>query len=232
MLRLRTPSIIRPQDRRALEPWLALKLPLLSGHTGLAVEMAAEGRDVVGDYAVNAFNQHSAAELFGQGLKRIVASIELTVDELAALAAPFAGGGLDAVVYGRPEGMTLEHCVLSGAFDREVRTCRDLCVQKHPVIQLTDPAGYTFPVATDSNCRNRLLHSRPIEASEYIPALWAAGIRGFHLIFNVPGEPVSELVRAYRTMVDALDRGAAPHWESARAIVGSTFTRGHFARAV
>ena len=59
--------------------------------------------------------------------------------------------------------MTIEHCVLSAAFDREPTTCRDLCVQKHTNVELTDPTGYTFPVATDSACRNRLLHSRPID---------------------------------------------------------------------
>ena len=57
--------------------------------------------------------------------------------------------------------MTIEHCVLSAAFDRQPTTCRDLCVKKHPVVSLSDPAGYTFPVATDSDCRNRLLHSSP-----------------------------------------------------------------------
>ena len=57
--------------------------------------------------------------------------------------------------------MTIEHCVLSAAFDRVPTTCRDLCVQKHTNVELTDPAGYAFPVATDSACRNRLLHSRP-----------------------------------------------------------------------
>jgi putative protease len=128
--------------------------------------------------------------------------------------------------------MTIEHCVLSAAFDREVTTCRDLCVQKHPNVQLTDPAGYTFPVATDSACRNRLLHSRPIEASEFVPSLWDAGIRGYDLIFNVPGDPIVEIVGAYRSLLDALDGNRAASWMPIRELVGSTFTRGHFARAV
>jgi putative protease len=230
--RIRTPSIVRPSDRRALEPWLALSLPLLSGHAGLAAELATAGRDVVADYAVNAFNSHTTAELFRRGVHRVVASIELTGNEIAELAAPWHGDGIDVVVYGRPEGMTIEHCVLSGAFDREVTTCRDLCVQKHPLVQLTDPAGYTFPVATDSACRNRLLHSRPIEASEYIPSLWASGIRGYHLLFNVPGDPVGKLTGSYRTLLDALQEGRGAPWAPVRELVGSTFTRGHFARAV
>ena len=52
-----------------------------------------------------------------------------------------------------------------------------------PEVELTDPAGYTFPVATDSACRNRLLHSRPLEGSEFLPALWSAGIRAYRAVF-------------------------------------------------
>jgi putative protease len=234
VLRLRTPSIVRPEERRTLDKWLALELPILTGHLGLVAELSREGRDVTADYAVNCFNQHTAAEMFRLGARRIVLSIELTTAEMAAVAEPWRGAGFDVLVYGRPEGMTIEHCVLSAAFDREPTTCRDLCVQKHPVVELTDPAGYTFGVATDSACRNRLLHSRPIEASEYLPRLWAAGIRGFRAVFNVPGDPVREIVEGYHRTLDALaastDVGAAA--SKVRELVGPRFTRGHFARAV
>ena len=232
VLRLRTPTIVRPEDRRTLEPWLALDLPILTGHAGLATELAGAGRDVVADYGVNAFNAHTTAEFFRRGVRRVVASVELTANELASLAAPWNGAGIGIVVFGRPEGMTIEHCVLSAAFDRIPTTCRDLCVQKHPFVTLTDPAGYEFPVATDSDCRNRLLHSRPIEASEFVPALWSAGIREFRALFNVPGDPIVEIVSALRRMLDALATNAAPDWKAVRTLVGSRFTRGHFARAV
>ncbi|HSA55138.1 MAG TPA: U32 family peptidase, partial [Gemmatimonadaceae bacterium] len=158
-LRLRTPTVVRPEDRRGLDKWLALDVPLLSGHVGLACELAHAGRDVVADYAVNCFNPHTAAQLFIRGVRRITASVELTTEELRDLVAPWSGTGFEIMIYGRPEGMTLEHCVLSAAFDRKPTTCRDLCVQKHPAVSLTDPTGYTFPLATDSDCRNRLLHS-------------------------------------------------------------------------
>ncbi|MCA2982358.1 U32 family peptidase [Gemmatimonas sp.] len=231
-LRLRTPSIVRPEERARLTKWFGLGLPLLTGHLGLAAEFGAAGHDVVADYAVNVFNQHTAALLFECGVPRLVASIELTTDELGQLVAPWGGHGFDVLVYGRPEGMTIEHCVLSAAFDREPTTCRDLCVQKHTNVSLTDPAGYTFAVATDSNCRNRLLHSRPIEASEFLPALWGHGIRGFHMVFNVPGDPVRDLVRAHRSALDALDAGEQPDVHASRRLLNNVFTRGHFARAV
>jgi putative protease len=232
-LRVRTPTIVRPEERRSLDKWLALDLPILTGHLGLVADLGRSGRDVVADYGVNCFNQHTAAELFRLGARRIVLSIELTTSEIAAVAAPWTGSGFDVLIYGRPEGMTIEHCVLSAAFDREPTTCRDLCVQKHPVIELTDPAGYTFGVATDSACRNRLLHSRPIEASEYLPRLWQSGIRAFRAVFNVPGDPVGEIVAGYRTALDTLSRAdAPPSMSPVRELVSGRFTRGHFARAV
>jgi putative protease len=231
-LRLRTPTIVRPDDRAAFVKWLALELPILTGHLGLVAELSRAGCDVVADYAVNAFNQVTAAEIFRLGAARITASIELTIEEIDALVSPWNGAGFDTVIYGRPEGMTIEHCVLSAAFDREPTTCRDLCVQKHTNVELTDPAGYIFPVATDSDCRNRLLHSRPIEGSEFMPRLWKSGIRGYRAIFNIAGDPVGSVIAGYRATLDALDAGQRPDTNAVRDVVGARFTRGHFTRAV
>ncbi len=229
---IRTPTIIRPPERKTLDKWLALDLPVVTGHVGLARELAAAGRSVTLDYAANCFNQHTAAEYFAYGVDGIVLSIELTTEEIAAVAAPWRGGGFAAMIYGRPEGMTIEHCVLSAAFDREPTTCRDLCVQKHPQVSLTDPTGYTFAVATDSACRNRLLHSRPIEASEFLPRLWSLGIRVFHAVFNVSDDQVAELIGGYARTLASLASGDVPDTTEARRAVGTAFTRGHFARAV
>jgi putative protease len=231
-LRLRTPTIVRPEERRALDRWIALDMPILSGHLGLVAELARDGRDVVADYAVNCFNAHSALQLFDLGARAIVLSVELATDEIAQVVAPWRGRGFEVLAHGRPEGMTLEHCVLSAAFDREVATCRDLCVQKHPDVRLTDPTGYVFPVATDSACRNRLLHSRPVDASGYLPALWTAGIRRYRLVFNVPGDPVAQVTAAWRHALDAMAAGRRPDLKKVREVLHGEYTRGHFARPV
>ena len=228
--RLRTPTIVRPDDRKRLDKWLALGTPLLTGHLGILAEFASS-RDVIGDYALNAFNPHTAALLFGLGARRLVCSIELTVAEINDLIAPTGGGDFDVLIYGRPEGMTIEHCVLSAAFDRVPTTCRDLCVKKHPNVSLTDPSGYTFAVATDSDCRNRLLHSRPIDGAEFIPELLEKGVRGYQMVFNVPGDHVASITRGYRSILDAISTGddTTPRL---RVVQSGKFTRGHFARAV
>jgi putative protease len=231
-LRLRTPTIVRPEERRTTQKWLDVGLPVVSGHLGLVAELGKSGRDVIADYAVNAFNSHTAAEIFRLGARRIVLSVELTTEELLEVSAPWEGHGFDVLLYGRPEGMTIEHCVLSAAFDRVPTTCRDLCVQKHRNVQLTDPAGYSFAVATDSACRNRLLHSRPIEGGEFLPRLWQGGLRNYHLIFNVVGDPIAQVVSGYCAMLEDLAQGSATTGNLVRRAVGSSFTRGHFARAV
>jgi putative protease len=231
-LRLRTPTIVRPEERKVVDKWLNLGLPMVSGHIGLVAELSRAGRDVVADYGVNCFNQHTAAELFRLGARRIMLSLELTTDEMFAVSAPWEGAGFDVFLYGRPEGMTIEHCVLSAAFDRTPTTCRDLCVQKHTNVQLTDPAGYTFAVATDSACRNRLLHSRPVEGGEFLPKLWRGGLRNYHLVFNVPGDPVAQVVSGYRAMLEELAHGGRNVANLVRPALGQAFTRGHFARAV
>jgi len=230
--RLRTPSIVRPEERKVVDKWLALGLPMVSGHLGLVSELSRGGRNVIADYAVNCFNQHTAAELFRLGARRVMLSLELTTDEMLAVAAPWEGAGFDVFLYGRPEGMTIEHCVLSAAFDRTPTTCRDLCVQKHVNVELTDPAGYTFAVATDSACRNRLLHSRPVEGGEYLPRLWRRGLRNYHLVFNVPGDPIAQVVSGYRAMLTDLAQGGRAAVNPVRPALGTAFTRGHFARAV
>ena len=231
-LRLRTPSIVRPAERKVVQKWLDVGLPILSGHLGLVAELGGRGVNVVADYAVNCFNQHTAAELFRLGARRIVLSVELTTEELLAVAAPWGGAGFDVLLYGRPEGMTIEHCVLSAAFNRTPTTCRDLCVQKHPNVQLIDPAGYAFAVATDSACRNRLLHSRPVEGGEFLPRLWRGGIRNYHLVFNVVGDPVAQVVSGYRAMLEQMTGGVSTPVNAVRPALGGEFTRGHFARAV
>jgi putative protease len=231
-VRLRTPTIVRPEERRKLDRWLALGLPILSGHIGLVAELGRAGRDVVADYGVNCFNQHTAAELFRLGATGITVSVELTTDEIAAITAPWRGTGFEVLAYGRPEGMTIEHCVLSAAFDRTPTTCRDLCVRDHPDVRITDPAGYEFAVATDAACRNRLLHSRPVESSEFLPKLWRAGLRNYRLVFNVPGDPVTEVVQRYREALQSVAKGERVDVSRVRQVIGGSFTRGHFARAV
>jgi putative protease len=230
-LRLRTPSIVRPEDRRSLDKWLALDVPMLTDISDSWPSSRARPRR----------HRRLRRELLQPAYRRgdlspgcspYRAVDRADNERTPAVSAPWNGRGFDVLVYGRPEGMTDRALRAVCAFDREPTTCRDLCVQKHPVVQITDPTGYTFGVATDSACRNRLLHSRPIEASEYLPRLWQSGIRGFRTVFNVPGDPHSRRRCGVPLGVDALAAQSAVPASAVRELVGTRFTRGHFARAV
>ena len=72
-----------------------------------SAEQAAAGGDVVADYAVNVFNQHSAAEVFRLGARRIVLSVELTGGEMAQVAAPWGALGFEVFAYGHYVGNLL-----------------------------------------------------------------------------------------------------------------------------
>jgi putative protease len=52
------------------------------------------------------------------------------------------------------------------------------------------------------------------------------------MVFNVPGDPVQPLVRAYRDMLDGLSGNVLPELTATRRLLDGAFTRGHFARAV
>jgi putative protease len=71
-----------------------------------------------------------------------------------------------------------------------------------------------------------------VDGSEYLPALWNSGFRNYRLVFNVPGDPVAEVVAAYRRTLDAIASGGPPDPRAIRQVTGREFTRGHFARAV
>ncbi|HET9685330.1 MAG TPA: hypothetical protein VFP15_14590, partial [Gemmatimonadaceae bacterium] len=76
------------------------------------------------------------------------------------------------------------------------------------------------------------LHSRPVEGGEYLPRLWRGGIRNYQLVFNVVGDPITQVVSGYRAMLDELAAGGRATSNPVRLALKHAFTRGHFARAV
>jgi hypothetical protein len=62
--------------------------------------------------------------------------------------------------------------------------------------------------------------------------LWRSGLRVFHLVFNQPGDEITPLVTGYAGALASLADGRQPNLGAIRELVGQSFTRGHFARAV
>jgi putative protease len=231
VLRLRTPTVVRPAERRFVDKWLAAGFPLLSGHLGLVAELGGAGRDVVADYAVNAFNEHTAAELFALGARpdRRERGAHRRGDR--GRLASVGRRRLRRARLRPARGDDDRALRALAAFDRVPTTCRDLCVQKHTNVELTDPR------ATPSG-RHRLGVPQPAAALAAgggvgVPAApVGGGIRGYHLVFNVAGDPVADIVARYPLRRWRRSRRRAPTSRRSGRWSGAAFTRGHFARAV
>ena len=72
----------------------------------------------------------------------------------------------------------------------------------------------------------------PVEGGEFLPRLWRGGVRNYHLVFNVAGDPVAQIVSGYRAMLEQLATGSRQVVNAVRPAVHDAFTRGHFVRAV
>ena len=159
----------------------------------------SEGRDVVADYAVNVFNAHTAAELFRFGARRIVASVELTTDELSQLVAPWDGDGFDVFAVRPPRGDD----------DRALRPLGGVRSRADDVprsVRAEAPerrADRSRPATPFRSRRTRragigLLHSRPIDGAEFLPRCGAPEFAAIKWSSTSPGDDVRAIVRGYR----------------------------------
>jgi putative protease len=71
-----------------------------------------------------------------------------------------------------------------------------------------------------------------VDGSESLARLWKAGVRGYQLVFNVPGDPVRRGGRGLPPRPRRARRRQAADVAAVRAGRRPEFTRGHFARAV
>ena len=208
-LRLRLPSIVRPEERDSLTKWLALDLPVLTGHAGYAVELAAAGRDVVADYAVNVFNQHTAAEFFRRGVRRLALSIELTTEEIARRRRAVEGRRL--------RGDRLRPA--RGDDDRALRALgRVRSRRDHLPRSLRAEASRRWSSPTRRATPSRWPPTRSAATGCCIRGRWrrpsscrssgGAGSASYRLLFNVPGDPVAEIVARWRVVARRARSGA------------------------
>ena len=166
MLRLRTPTIVRPEERRSLaevaRPWPSDSERDTSGSSPkLGAGRSRRRRGLRRELLQPAHRRRSCSD----SVPRRIVAVGRADDRGARCRARHRGMGRASMlfVYGRPEGMTIEHCVLSAAFDREPTTCRDLCVQKHPVRRADRPGwvhvrrrdGFRVPESTPALTTHR-----------------------------------------------------------------------------
>lgn len=183
----------------------------------------------VADFALNAANELSVAELMNRGAARVTASYDLSFDQLDDLLRAVPHGWLEVVIHQRMPMFHMEHCVFCAFLSpgTDATNCGRPC-DEHEV-KLRDRVGMEHPLKADVGCRNTLYNAIPQTAAEFLPRLVKRGARHLRIEFLDDGpEDVGRILGLYR---DALDgrRDCRVLWNDLKAINRYGVTRGQLA---
>ena len=123
-----------------------------------------EGLEIIGNYTLNVFNNHTIEELADLGLDRIMVSPELDKDTLEEVA-KHASIPTELMVYGRLPLMNMGYCVL-GKANRCYPEC-DMKCRSGNDYYLKDRIGFKFPVKPDNMQTVTTIYNSKITSLEY-----------------------------------------------------------------
>ena len=197
--RVATPRVSKPGEERTLNFLLSLGCTIVVRSSGILQALRErEHPPLVGDFSLNTANSLTAAMYLGLGLDRITPTHDLNGAQIGDLAQRIDAGSIEVVAYQHLPVFHTEHCVFCRFLSTgtSYRDCGRPC-EKHRV-ELKDTSGRAHPVIADVGCRNTVFGAEAQEASEYIEAWLAAGIRHFRLEFaHESAQQVRDVVRAF-----------------------------------
>ena len=202
---------------------------LLVRNAGGLLYAAEHGIPFVADFALNASNELSVDYYHGRGASRVVASYDLSFDQLEDLIRAVPSEWLEVVIHQQIPMFHMEHCVfcafLSPGTDKT--NCGRPC--DHHDVKLRDRTGVEHPLKADVGCRNTLYNAVPQSAAEYLPRLLSLGVRHLRVEFldDDPGK-VSRVIGLYRDAI-AGRREVRGLWRDLKATSKYGVTRGPLA---
>ncbi len=180
------------------------------------------------DFALNAANEFTVAELRKLGARLYVPSVELTAREIEQLP-----GDKELIVYGRLPLMQLRHCPLNARRTGMPHTACHTCDQTGGIdhARLIDRKGVAFPLRrlkTPSGCIVRVLNSVPMSLIKQAQKLPEAA--AWRIILTDESSELSEaIVKAYARVAQGGDARETENWPWVEAIQSTT---GHYFRGV
>ncbi len=203
-------EVCRARDRERLDAWVAPGAPVAVGNISELAYARELGAVPELRSCIPVHNAACLAFLHKQGAAAAWLSPEISLDELAALAAG-SPVPLGLMVYGRPRVMTSEHCILKVA-DACIDDCAGCALRRRELV-LHNIDDKLLPVRTDIHGRSRLYEAYPLDLAPQMPQLIEAGISRFLVdgtLLDVRGL-ASQVARARRALEAACEgRRPAP----------------------
>jgi len=207
-VRVASPRVLKPGERRILDFLLSLDCPLVLRSAGMLHALReVPHAPLIGDFSLNAANAITGDIYLGMGLARLTPTHDLNADQVADLAGKIGPGNIEVVAYQHLPVFHTEHCVFCRFMSTgtSYKDCGRPC-ESHRVA-LRDQQGRAHPVMADVGCRNTVFGAEAQEASTHLASWLEAGIRHFRLEFV--HESAAELTRVTRAFTAALNGGAS-----------------------
>ncbi|HWD99868.1 MAG TPA: DUF3656 domain-containing protein, partial [Bryobacteraceae bacterium] len=149
-VRVASPRVLKPGEIRIADFLVSLNCPILVRSTGILETVRAKaGRELIGDFSLNAANSLSAAEYFERGVSFLTPTHDLNAAQIEDLARRAGAHRIELVAYQHLPIFHTEHCVFCRFLSTgsSYRDCGRPC-EKHRV-ELRDAAGRAHPVVAD-----------------------------------------------------------------------------------
>lgn len=154
--------------------------------------------------ALNITNSKAYQDLQNSGVKRLVMSYELGVNNLSVLAEE--ADEIQIMVQGPMRTMGTDLCLTGSLNNKNGDKCSVFCNQGE--YALMDKYGQKYTIRTDINCRNYLYFPRELCLLPHLPELAELGIRAFAIEgqFYKP-DLLQEIVSIYSNAIDNIEQG-------------------------
>ena len=162
-----------------------------------------EQEPCIGDFSLNVANPLTAQYLWQQfGLKRLTASYDLNIQQLASLLSACPQNWFEVTLHQHMPMFHMEHCVFCAFLSNgtDFTNCGRPCEVYD--VKLRDRTGAEHRLHADAGCRNTVYNSRAQTGVESLHRLVQAGLRHIRIEFlDESPEQVSQTITLYQQVL-------------------------------